>query len=121
VSHTDAGGKFQNCLTSNSIEGKLRSNVHTWRDSGPIHFTSPLRSQFSGVSLLSLCGGLNKKAPIGPYGMALLECVGLLEEGCHFFFLLPMDVDVELSASSLAPTLPAYCHASHHGDNELNL
>ena len=39
----------------------------------------------------------------------------------HFLFLLPTDPDVELSASSLAPTLPAYCHASHHGDNELNL
>lgn len=32
--------------------------------------------------------------------------------------LLPVDVDVELSATSLVPGLPASCHASYH-DNRL--
>ena len=35
-------------------------------------------------------------------------------------FLLPVDLDVKLSATSLAPSLPAHCHASHHDDNGLN-
>jgi hypothetical protein len=34
--------------------------------------------------------------------------------------LLPVDPDVELSAPSLTPCLPAGCHASCH-DNGLNL
>jgi hypothetical protein len=34
-------------------------------------------------------------------------------------FLLP--ADVELSATSLAPCLPACSHASWHDNNELNL
>ena len=38
----------------------------------------------------------------------------------HNLFLLPADQDVELSAPP-APCLPARCHASHHGDNGLNL
>ena len=36
--------------------------------------------------------------------------------------LLPLvNQDVELLAPSLAPYLPACCHASHHDDNGLNL
>ena len=34
---------------------------------------------------------------------------------------LPSGQDVELSAPSPAPQLPAPCHASCHDDNELNL
>jgi hypothetical protein len=33
--------------------------------------------------------------------------------------LLPVDQDVELSAPSPAPCLPADCHASQHDDNGL--
>ena len=36
-------------------------------------------------------------------------------------FLLPPDLDVELSASSPAPCLPTQHHASHHEENWLNL
>jgi hypothetical protein len=36
-------------------------------------------------------------------------------------FLLSTDLDVELSASSPAPCVPACCYASHHDDNGLNL
>jgi hypothetical protein len=37
------------------------------------------------------------------------------------FFLLTADQDVELSAPSPAPCLPACCHASCHDDNGLSL
>ena len=40
---------------------------------------------------------------------------------CHCHFLLPVDLDVELSALSPAPHLPACGHASRHDNNELNL
>ena len=36
-------------------------------------------------------------------------------------FLLPVDQDVEVSAPSPAPRLPANHHASHHDNNGLNL
>ena len=36
-------------------------------------------------------------------------------------FLLPADLDVELSDTSPAPSLLAYHHASHHDNNGLNL
>jgi hypothetical protein len=39
----------------------------------------------------------------------------------HSLLLLSVDQDVKLSAPSLAPSLPGYCHASHHDDNGLNL
>ena len=39
----------------------------------------------------------------------------------HTVLLLPVAQVVELSAPSLAPCLPARRHASHHGDNGLNL
>jgi len=39
----------------------------------------------------------------------------------HRLLLLSVDQDVELSAPSLAPSLPGHCHASHHDDNGLNL
>jgi hypothetical protein len=32
-----------------------------------------------------------------------------------------LDQDIELSATSLAPSLPVCCRAPGHGDNELNL
>jgi hypothetical protein len=35
--------------------------------------------------------------------------------------LLPTDQNVETSAPSSAPHLPAYCHASCYDDKELNL
>ena len=35
--------------------------------------------------------------------------------------VLPVDLDVELSAPSLEPCLPARHDASHHGNNGLNL
>ena len=37
-----------------------------------------------------------------------------------FLFLLPAYLEVELSATSLVPYLPAWYHASHYDDNELN-
>lgn len=37
------------------------------------------------------------------------------------YFLLPADQEIELSAPSPAPCLPAQCHASHHDDNGLIL
>jgi len=39
----------------------------------------------------------------------------------HFLFLLPVNPDIELSATFSAPGLPACCHASHHDDNGLTL
>jgi hypothetical protein len=64
--------------------------------------------------------------------------VALLEEVCHWgwalrsqklkpgpvahlFFLLPSHLDVELSATSLAPCLPLWHHASLHDNNGLDL
>ena len=81
---------------------------------------------------------------LGPQGVALLGVVALVEcvvfsvqvctveEGFVVLYaqamlsvahslLLPADQDVELSAPSPAPCLPAYCHASNHDDNKLNL
>jgi hypothetical protein len=40
---------------------------------------------------------------------------------CHFLFLLPDNQDVEVSATSPAPCLPACHHASHCDNKELNL
>jgi hypothetical protein len=72
--------------------------------------------------------------------VALLVGVALLEEVCHWrvgsevpevqvwprvahcLFLLPDDLDAELSALSPAPGLPAcHHHASDYDDNGLNL
>ena len=70
--------------------------------------------------------------------MAALGGVALLEEVRHwgwalrskvlkpspvspFLFMMSSDVDVELSAPSLAPYLAARCLASYHDDNGLNL
>jgi hypothetical protein len=36
---------------------------------------------------------------------------------CSIIFLLPDDLDVELSAASPAPCLPVHHHAFCHGDN----
>lgn len=36
------------------------------------------------------------------------------------FFLLPVDMDIELSAISPVSCLPLYRHATHHDENELN-
>jgi hypothetical protein len=38
-----------------------------------------------------------------------------------FLFLLTVDSDVELSAPSLALSLPACYHVPHHDDNGVNL
>ena len=76
-----------------------------------------------------------------PIGSGTIRRCGLLgvdaaslEEVCHWGMgfkvsgaqarlsvSLPAVSDVELSAPSLAPCLPASCHASHLGDNRLNL
>lgn len=45
-------------------------------------------------------------------------------KSCYFLFLMPAVLDVELWATSLAPCLPAYCHAScceHNGQNAWNV
>jgi hypothetical protein len=39
----------------------------------------------------------------------------------HSLFLLPAYPDVELSATTPAPCLLVYHHASHHDNNEQNL
>ena len=52
--------------------------------------------------------------------MAIFPESGLVVFSLSLFFL-PEDSDVELSAPSLAPCLPAYHDASHHVDNGLNL
>ncbi|CAO2646520.1 hypothetical protein LEMLEM_LOCUS27951, partial [Lemmus lemmus] len=52
--------------------------------------------------------------------VALLGGVALLEEVCHSHFLLPVNLDFELSALSPAPCLTVSCHASRHDDNGLN-
>ena len=36
----------------------------------------------------------------------------------HYLFLGDTGQDTELSAPSLAPCLPARCHASHHDDDD---
>lgn len=46
--------------------------------------------------------------------------LALLEELC-LSLLLPVDQDVELSAPSPAPCLPACCHVSCYDNNGLNL
>jgi hypothetical protein len=53
-------------------------------------------------------------------GVSLLEEVSVSCGHCGSL-LLSADQDVELSGPSLAPRLPVHCHASHHGDNRLNL
>jgi hypothetical protein len=45
----------------------------------------------------------------------------MLKPGPVSLFLLPADPDVELSASSPALCLSAYCNASHHEENRLSL
>ena len=86
-----------------------------------------------------MCGDFNKNAlqrlirsgtikicGLVGVGVALLE-VGLRSQKfkaglvTHSLFLLPSDPDVELSALSLTPGLPAYCHVSHHDNNRANL
>ena len=84
------------------------------------------------------CGGLNENGPHRLTGLKTgkwyhlkgLGGVALLEEGCHWvgsevsrvsLFLLPVDLDVELSATAPAPCLPVYSHASCHDDNGLHL
>jgi hypothetical protein len=81
---------------------------------------------------------------LGPWEVALLGGVALLEEGvalleevCHYggggwgsfawalsseeesLFWLSSDQDVEISAFPV-PCLSEHCHASHHDDNRLN-
>ena len=70
------------------------------------------------------CNSLNENGPTGPQGAALLGGVALSKsitsrQTLRFqsLFLLPEDPDVELSAPSPAPCLPAYHHASCHEDN----
>ena len=56
--------------------------------------------------------------------MVLLGGVALLKEVCFslfFFFLVPVDQGVELSAPSPAPCLPTQGHAPHHDNNGLSL
>ena len=80
-----------------------------------------------------------KMAPIGRRQWHYLKGLGgvaLSEELCHgewalrlqkpkpdpvSLFQLPMDLDVELSATSPTPHLPGGCHAFYHDDNGLNL
>jgi hypothetical protein len=89
------------------------------------------------------CGGLNKNVPhrlmclnawpigsgtirrcglvggsVSLYGVGLkASYVQALPSVVHSLLLLLVDRDVELSASSPAPCLPACCHASHHCDS----
>ena len=95
------------------------------------------------LSIIS-CGGLNNNSPhrlidLNAWSSGCgttkerLGHMALLEEVCHWrwalrfekpsvsFFLLPVDVDVELSTTSPVPCLHACHHASHHDDNGLNL
>ena len=88
------------------------------------------------------CGGLNKNGPRRLIGSNTIRRYGLvgvgmavLEEVCHWgralrfqmpkpgpvSLSLPANLNVELSAASAAPCLPACPHAYHHGDNGLNL
>jgi hypothetical protein len=91
-------------------------------------------------------GGLNRNGPhrlmclnAWPIGSGIIRMCGLVGVGVALcvtveagfrvsyvqampsLLLLPMDQDVERSALSPAPCLPACCHASHHGDNGPNL
>ena len=75
-----------------------------------------------------MTSGLNENDLWRSIGSGTLGGVALLEEVCHWgagfevseaqarpsiiLFLLPVDQDVELSAPSLAPCLPACHHAS---------
>ena len=52
-----------------------------------------------------------------PLGVGL----GISNVQARLVSLLPADPDVGLSAISPTPYLPAYCHASRHDDNGLNL
>ena len=49
---------------------------------------------------------LVKMTPNVPWKVALFGGVALLEELCHGHFLLPVDLDIELSTLSLALCLP---------------
>lgn len=92
-----------------------------------------------------ICGGLNKIGPSGvmcldgwPIGSGTIRWCGFIEESVSLWSwalklymlklglvwqspLLPANQDVELSASSLEPCLPAPCHVSRHDNNELSL
>lgn len=77
-----------------------------------------------------------KMTPVGQQRVALVGGVVLWEEVCHWgvnfevsnaqtrpcvsLFLLPVDLDVELSATSAALCLSVCHHDFHHGDNGLN-
>ena len=84
------------------------------------------------------CGGLNENGQHRPIENGIIGGVALLEEVCHrgwalrfkklkpdpvahSLFLLPLDPDVGLSDTSLAPSLPACHHASHYDANGLHL
>jgi hypothetical protein len=41
--------------------------------------------------------------------------------GSEAIFMMPVDPDVELAATSPAPCLPAHCHAPCTDDKEVNL
>lgn len=85
--------------------------------------------------LIDTCGGLNR------HGLHRLTCLNalfigsdtirgcglveagktLLEEVCLILFLLPTDLNVELSATSPALCLTVYNHTSCHDNNVLNI
>ena len=64
------------------------------------------------------CGLLGGSVSLGQALMSQKLKPGLV---AHCLFMLSQDPDIELSATSPAPCLPACHHASHHDDNGLDL
>lgn len=81
----------------------------------------------------SIGSGTNRRYGLVGVGVALLEEVyhwgwvgfevsdSQARPNGSLLFLLPTNLDVELSAPFLAPCLSVCCHASQHDNNELNL
>lgn len=74
-------------------------------------------AQLGGVALLEQvchCGGSSLRS-------YMLKLCTQAQCETHSSLLGALDPDVDLSAPSPAPCLPAHRHASHHDDNRLNL
>ena len=85
---------------------------------GP-HRLTCLNARPIGSGTIRRCGLVGGSVSL--WGRALRYPMLKLHPEWNSFLLMPADQDVELSAPSPAPCLPAHCHASCHDDNGLNL
>ena len=135
------GGVQESELILFTLQRKPKTHMHVYRSSSSL----PSETSACVVVWIGLAPIDSSVWMFGPWGVALLGGVALLEEVCHCglgllvlklwpvcvtvsswppvedSLWLPSDQDVELSAPSPAPCLPAGCHVVCHDDKGLNL